>query len=92
MKGFVFYAPILREIPPIAYPCWDHSGRTAIRNLMNENIFKIVCEVLPSGNIQKYLFATIYELKALKAQSPTCKIRHADITPHVHVRQIMMPQ
>ena len=82
MKGFVFYAPILREIPSIAYPCWDHSGRTSIRNLMNESI-KIVCEVLPSGNIQKYSFATIYDLKALKARSPTCKIRHADITPHV---------
>ena len=82
MKGFVFYAPILREIPSIAYPCWDHSGRTSIRNLMNENI-KIVCEVLPSGNIQKYSFATIYDLKALKTRSPTCKIRHADITPHV---------
>ena len=82
IKGFVFYAPILREVPSIAYPCWDHSGRTSIRNLMNENI-KIVCEVLPAGNIQKYSFATIYDLKALKAISPTCTIRHADITPHV---------
>ena len=82
MKGFVFYASILREVPSITYPCWDHSGRTSIRNLMNENI-KIVCEVLPPGNIQKYSFATIYDLKALKAKSPTRRIRHADITPHV---------
>lgn len=82
MKGFVFYAPILREVPSIAYPCWDHSGRTSIRNLMNENI-KIVCEVLPPSNIQKYSFATIHDLKALKAKSPNCKIRHADITPHM---------
>ena len=83
MKGFVFYASILREVPSIPYPCWDHSGRTSIRNLMNENI-KIICEVLPPpGNIQKYSFATTYDLKALKAKSPTRRIRHADITPHV---------
>ena len=84
MKGFVFYAPILREFPSIAYPCWDHSGRTSIRNLMNQKI-KIVAEVLPQSaeNIQKYSLATIQDLKALKAKSPSCKIRHADITPHI---------
>ena len=84
MKGFVFYAPILREFPSIAYPCWDHSGRTSIRNLMNQNI-KIVAEVLPHSveNIQKYSLATVQDLKALKAKNPSCKIRHADITPHV---------
>ena len=81
MKEFVFYAPILREIPSIAYPCWDHSGRTSIRNLMNENI-KVVCEVIPPSNsmIQRYSFATIYDLKALKSKSPSCKIKHSDIS------------
>ena len=84
MKGFVFHAPILREFPSIAYPCWDHSGRTPIRNLMNQKI-KIVAEVLPQSaeNIQKYSLATIQDLKALKAKNPSCKIRHADITPHI---------
>lgn len=81
-KGFAFYAPILKAMPSIAYPCWDHSGRTSIRNLMNENI-KIVCEVMPPNNIQQYSFATIHDLKALKTKSPTCTIRHADITPHI---------
>ena len=48
MTGFVYFAPILRKYPSVAYPCWDHSGRTSIRNLMNEKI-KIVAEVLPKS-------------------------------------------
>ena len=51
---------------------------------LNQKI-KIVAEVLPQSaeNIQKYSLATIQDLKALKAKSPSCKIRHADITPHI---------
>ena len=69
MKGFVFYAPILREFPSIAYPCWDHSGRTSIRNLMNQKI-KIVAEVLPQSaeNIQKYSLATNPGPKSTESQ------------------------
>ena len=26
----------------------------------------------------------VQDLKALKAKNPSCKIRHVDITPHVH--------
>ena len=85
MKGFVFCAPILRKnYPSIAYPCWDHSSRTSLRNLMNENI-KIVAEVLPKSadGIKRYSIATIQDLKALKAKQPNIKVRHADITSHV---------
>ena len=68
----------------IAYPCWDHSGRTSVRNLMNEKI-EIVAEVLPisKDSIQKYSLATTQDSKVLKSQNPSCKVRHADITPHV---------
>ena len=48
-KDFTFFAPFLRPgFPSIAYPCWDHSGRTSVRNLMNSNI-PIVAGILPSG-------------------------------------------
>jgi len=69
MKEFVFHAPILRKsYPSIAYPCWDHSGRTSLRNLMNENV-KIVAEVLPESadGIKRYSIATVQNLKALNA-------------------------
>ena len=85
MKGFVFHAPILRKsYPSIAYPCWDHSGRTSLRNLMNENI-KIVAEVLPESadGIKRYSIATVQDLKALKAKQPNVKFRYANITSHV---------
>ncbi len=46
-EDFAFLAPFLRpEYPSIAYPCWDHSSRTVLRNLMNTNI-RIVCGRLP---------------------------------------------
>ena len=38
ISAFVFKAPLLRSYPSIAYPCWDHSSRTSLRNLMNHNI------------------------------------------------------
>ena len=39
LDDFVYVSPILRTgYPCISYPCWDHSGRTSIRNLMNQNI------------------------------------------------------
>lgn len=58
---FMFLAPFLRaSYPSIAYPCWDRSGRTAVRNLMNTGI-NIVAEVLPSMtgacNFQEYRIA-----------------------------------
>ena len=32
MKNFVFFVPFVHSnFPSIAYPCWNHSGRTSIR-------------------------------------------------------------
>lgn len=46
-KTFRFYVSFLRPgYPSIAYPCWDHSGRTVIRNLTNDKI-DIVCGEYP---------------------------------------------
>ena len=89
-QDFSFYAPMLRpNYPSIAYPCWDHSSRTAVRNLMNGNI-SIVSEILESDNnsdrsdnTQLYKVATIHDLRKLKHLHPGCAIKQADITPHV---------
>ena len=81
---FVFFAPILRNpFPSIAYPCWDHSGRTVLRNLMNMNIM-IVAEVLPDANgFQEYKVASIKDLLVMKSIHPGCSVKYSDITPHV---------
>ena len=76
-----FYAPILRPpYPAIAYPCWDHSGRTVLRTLMNEKI-TIVCGILPStgGGFQCYQIATINDLHILKRRNPNSVVKHSDI-------------
>ena len=82
-----FYAPILRPpYPAIAYPCWDHSGRTVLRTLMNEKI-TIVCGVLPStsgvSGIQCYQIATINDLRTLKRRNPNSIVKHSDINRYV---------
>lgn len=80
-----FFSPLLRPpYPSIAYPCWDHSCRTSVRNLMNTNIM-IVCGVLPnkSDGIQHYKIASIQDLHTLKSRCPTAGIKHTDITPLV---------
>ena len=91
MKEFVFCASILqKEFPStsIAYPCWDHCGRTSLRNLMNKRI-QIVAEIIPntmasaSDGFAKYLITTVQDLKALKKFYPNSTVRQADITPHV---------
>ena len=82
-----FFAPILcPNYPTIAYPFWDHSSRTSVRNLMNGNI-SIVSEELDisnkSDNTNLYKVATIHDLRKLKHLHPGCSIKQADITPHV---------
>ena len=84
-KDFTFFAPFLRpRFPSIAYPCWDHSSRTSVRNLMNSNI-SIVAGILPSGEdkVQRYSVASIHDLLTLKLRHPNAAVRHADITPHI---------
>lgn len=83
---FIFFVPFLHpRYPAIAYPCWDHSARTVLRNLMNNKI-TVVCGTLENAGdgVQRYKLATINDLKTLKQCNPNAKIRHADIT---HVRQ-----
>ena len=85
MPDYCFFAPILRPpYPAIAYPCWDHSGRTVIRNLMSENI-TIVCGILPNGGdgMQCYQVATIDDLYTLKSRNPNSVVKHSDINRHI---------
>ena len=84
ISGFAYFASVLRKgYPSIAYPCWDHCGRTAIRNLMNENI-KIVAEVISGADGSlTYSLATIQDLRELEKKIPNSVIKQADITPHV---------
>ena len=84
ISGFRFFAPFLRTYPSIAYPCWDHSGRSVVRNLMNEKI-TIVCSVLPDhgDGMQVYQTASIRDLHTLKSRNPSSFVRHSDINRHV---------
>lgn len=85
LSDYCFFAPVLRPpYPSIAYPCWDHSGRTVLRNLMNENI-TIVCAKLPASKdgMQHYLTASIQDLLSLKACKPNVTVKYSDIYPHI---------
>ena len=80
-----FFAPFIRHnYPSIAYPCWDHSGRNVLRNLMNDRL-ALVCSMVDDtkDGFQKYLTADIRDLRKLKLKNPSCSIKFADITPHV---------
>ena len=82
---FVYFAPVLCSgYPCISYPCWDHSSRTSVRNLMNQNI-QIVAKVLidEKDGFTKYTLASIQDMKTLKCSNSNAKVRYADITPHV---------
>ena len=84
-EDFVFFAPMLRcGYPSIAYPCWDHSGRTVVRNLMNSKI-SVVAGVVPAekNQLQLYSIATINDLHTLKGKFPGAAVRYSDITPYL---------
>ena len=85
LPNFVFYAPFLRsEYPSIAYPCWDHSARTVVRNLMNSNITIVCGELTNSGDgMQCYRTATIHDLRALKNRHAGSIVKHSDINPFI---------
>ena len=84
INGFCFFAPLFRSYPAISYPCWDHSGRTVLRNLMNENI-TIVCGTLPNpeNGLQLYQIASVRDLHLLKNRFHNSKVRHSDINRHI---------
>ena len=80
---FCIFCPFIRsDFPSIAYPCWDHSARTVLRNLVKKNI-QLVSGVLPGtdDSIQQYQIASFYDLLKLKRAVPNCSIRYTDITP-----------
>ena len=80
-QDFVFYAPVLRNgYPSIAYPCWDHSGRTVLRNLMNRKISITASIGNNTDHISKAKVASIQDLHLLKHLKPTCTIKFADIS------------
>lgn len=80
-QDFIFYAPVLRTgYPSIAYPCWDHSGRTVLRNLMNKKITIVASVDNQSDHISKAKVASIQDLHLLEHVKPTSTIRYADIS------------
>ncbi len=82
---YYFFAPFLRRAyPSIAYPCWDHSSRTVLRNLMNGRL-TLACGKLggTTDGFQRYRTADIQDLRKLKMRNPSSSIKFADITPLV---------
>ena len=80
-QDFIFFVPVLRNgYPSIAYPCWDHSGRTVLRNLMNKKLSIIASIGNQSDNIFKTKVASIQDLHLLKHLKPTSTIKYADIS------------
>lgn len=84
-SDYYFFAPFLQSsYPAIVYPCWDHSGRTVLRNLMNTRL-TLVSGMLASSQdgFQCYKTADIQDLRHLKLTNPSCSVKFADITPKV---------
>ena len=84
-SDYCFFAPFLRQsYPSIAYPCWDHSGRTVLRNLMNTRLTLVSGKLARTQDgFQQYKTADIQDLRKLKLANPSCTIKFADITPKV---------
>lgn len=81
MKGLEFYTPVLhRGYPSIAYPCWDHCGRTSIRNLMNDKAH-IVMKL-------KRKFKNSYQLQ--RKYNYTCK-HHCGLLNHFKIKSLANP-
>lgn len=89
LKGYRLLAPFFRKnYPSIAYACWDHSGRTVLRNLMNQNR-TIIAEVQEKDDplaaaIEYKSVATVHDLHHLKRVYPASSIKHGDISIHIH--------
>lgn len=81
MHGFCYFAPILRqEHSSIAYPCWDNSSRTAIRNLLNGNISITAENYSHESGITTAKIASVLDLKQLKAIHLGTSIRQGDFS------------
>ena len=85
-KDYFLFAPFFRSgFPSIAYPCWDHSGRTFLRNLMNRER-TIVAECTNSRKpvtLDHKCTASIQDLCHLKQVHPASVVKHGDISPHI---------
>ena len=81
-SGFTFFAPFLKdEYPSIAIPCWDHSSRTSLINLMNTKLTLTVGHNNTDCGIQNAIVATIQDLHLLKKGNPQYPVKYGDITP-----------
>ena len=87
LKGYFLFAPFFRNnYPSIAYACWDHSGRTVLRNLMNPNrtIIAGIQESSDSITVKYKGIATVQDLHQLKRVFPDSVIKHGDISTRIH--------
>ena len=87
LKGYHLFAPFFRNnYPSIAYACWDHSGRTVLRNLTNQNR-TIIAEIQESSDsiaVEYKSIATVQDLHQLKRVFPASIIKHGDISTRMH--------
>ena len=81
---YYLFAPFFRLYPSIAYPCWDHSGRTVLRNLTNSKR-EIVAERIDitSTSLPTVVAASVRDLHNLKLLHPASKIKFGDISPYI---------
>lgn len=56
-------------VQPIAYPYWDHSARTAVRNLLNTSVSGMYIAKV----------ANVHDLKQLKQVYPSACIHHGSL-------------
>ena len=84
-SDYYFFAPFIRSsFPSIAYPCWDHSARTVLRNLMNNRLTLVCGKLDNTAGFQNYEIADIQDLRKLKLLHPSSSsIRFGDITPEI---------
>ena len=84
-SDYCFFAPFIRSsFPSIAYPCWDHSARTVLRNLMNNRLTLVCGKLDNTAGFQNYEIADIQDLRKLKLLHPSSSsIRFGDITPEI---------
>ena len=84
-SDYCFFAPFIRSsFPSIVYPCWDHSARTVLRNLMNNRLTLVCGKLDNTAGFQNYEIADIQDLRKLKLLHPSSSsIRFGDITPEI---------
>ena len=87
---YYLFAPFFRLYPSIAYPCWDHSGRTVLRNLTNSKR-EIVAERIDitSTSLPTVVAASVRDLHNLKLLHPASKIKFGDISPYIRQNFVM---